>query len=739
MRARATLAALAFGLAAASLLGQTPTPVPGPAIGNEFLVNAYTNGDQAEPGIASAADGSFVVVWTNRLYVPPPQPTPTPPATPFVPITGRRFDRTGEAAGPDFQVSTFSTGTRYSPAVASEPDGDFVVVWTSVVGEYDTNIRARLFDAGGSETLPEFTVNTFTTSYQLLADVARNDAGFVVVWASLAFSTPPQDGDQGGVIARRFDASGNALGPEFVVNSTTTGNQTLPRVAMNANGHFVVAWLGQDTDTTGIRARRFDASGNPLGLEFPVNVNYTSTQNVPDVAIGPEGEFVVTWISFDGAQDGIFARRFDAEGNPLVTDFKVNAYTTSFQTRPRVAMGPDGSFVIAWQGFGDAGPSSLGVSVRRFNTNGQSIGVSDFLVNQYTTSVQFFPVVSTDAQGQTVIAWSSYNQAFDTSREDIYARRFGAPGVGPILVSGDPAGVLESGETVTLAPAWVNTGLTPLLLVCTLGDLTGPPGPVYSVDDGTADYGTIAAGGTNDCATATGDCYMVTVSGARPVPHWDATFLESLTSNGPFLGAPAPLTKTWALHIGESFPDVPTDNLFYRFIETLFHNGVTGGCSAGNYCPTNPVTRAQMAVFLLKSKFGQAHAPPACTGTVFPDVPCTGGPFDPWIEELAALGITGGCGGGLYCPGNTVTRQQMAVFLLKALEGSAYLPPACTGVFDDVPCTPGTGFSDWIEELSNRGITGGCSVTPPLYCPTNPNNRGQMAVFLGKTFGLVLY
>ena len=126
-------------------------------------------------------------------------------------------------------------------------------------------------------------------------------------------------------------------------------------------------------------------------------------------------------------------------------------------------------------------------------------------------------------------------------------------------------------------------------------------------------------------------------------------------------------------------------------------------------------------------------------GTVFNDVPCTGGGFDPWIEELAGLQITGGCGNGNYCPNNTVTRQQMAVFLLKALEGSAYDPPDCTGVFDDVTCTPGTGFSDWIEELADRGITGGCSVAPPLYCPTNPNNRGQMAVFLVKTFGLVLY
>jgi hypothetical protein len=214
----------------------------------------------------------------------------------------------------------------------------------------------------------------------------------------------------------------------------------------------------------------------------------------------------------------------------------------------------------------------------------------------------------------------------------------------------------------------------------------------------------------------------------RPVQHWDAQLQEALSAGIP---------KTWPIHIGESFADVPTDNLFYKFIETLFHNGITGGCAGGGYCPTNPVTRAQMAVFLLKSKFGPAHIPPPCTGIVFTDVPCTGGPFDPWIEELAALQITGGCGGGNYCPNNTVTRQQMAVFLLKALFGSGYVPTPCFQTFDDVPCP--SQFADWIQDLYARAITGGCSVTPPLYCPTNPNNRGQMAVFLVKTFGLVLY
>ena len=186
--------------------------------------------------------------------------------------------------------------------------------------------------------------------------------------------------------------------------------------------------------------------------------------------------------------------------------------------------------------------------------------------------------------------------------------------------------------------------------------------------------------------------------------------------------------------MGDSFPDVPTSQQFYAFIENLFHNEITGGCGGGNYCPANSVTRAQMAVFLMKAKLGAAEMPPPATGTVFADVPASN-PFAPWIEQLAHFGVTGGCGGGNYCPNNPVTRAQMAVFLLKSQHGSAYSPPACTGVFPDVPCP--SQFADWIEQLHAEGITGGCG--GGNYCPNSPNTRGQMAVFLVKTFGLHLY
>jgi hypothetical protein len=181
------------------------------------------------------------------------------------------------------------------------------------------------------------------------------------------------------------------------------------------------------------------------------------------------------------------------------------------------------------------------------------------------------------------------------------------------------------------------------------------------------------------------------------------------------------------------FADVPQSHPFHSFVETILRAAVTAGCGAGVYCPDESVTRAQMAVFLLKARYGACYAPPEATGAVFTDVPADH-PFGAWIEELALLGVTGGCGGGSYCPDAPVTRAQMAVFLLKTLLGSGYAPPDATGIFGDVP--PGSFADDWIEDLYARGVTGGCSAAPLLYCPGNANTRGQMAVFLVRTFGL---
>jgi hypothetical protein len=113
------------------------------------------------------------------------------------------------------------------------------------------------------------------------------------------------------------------------------------------------------------------------------------------------------------------------------------------------------------------------------------------------------------------------------------------------------------------------------------------------------------------------------------------------------------------------FTDVPTTYWAAAWIKRLAAEGITGGCASGKYCPESAVTRAQMAVFLLRSKYGATYTPPGVgNGSGFSDVPSSYWAAA-WIKQLVAEGITAGCSAGSYCPEAPVTRAQMAVFLVK--------------------------------------------------------------------------
>ncbi len=174
------------------------------------------------------------------------------------------------------------------------------------------------------------------------------------------------------------------------------------------------------------------------------------------------------------------------------------------------------------------------------------------------------------------------------------------------------------------------------------------------------------------------------------------------------------------------FTDVPAGAFAEDFINTLFYNGITSGCTATTFCPDNSITRKEMAVFL-ESSLG-VTAVPACAGTIFTDVTAAsiGAAFCGYIEKLAGDGITGGCGGSNFCPDAPVTRGQMAVFIEAALKNPAN---ACAGQFTDATgALVGAVACGFIEKLAADGITGGCTAT--TFCPNNPVTRAQMAVFL---------
>jgi alkaline phosphatase len=155
------------------------------------------------------------------------------------------------------------------------------------------------------------------------------------------------------------------------------------------------------------------------------------------------------------------------------------------------------------------------------------------------------------------------------------------------------------------------------------------------------------------------------------------------------------------------------------------------------YCPENSVTRAQMAVFLERGMHGSEYTPPTATGAVFGDVPSdhwAAAWIEQIYADGITSGCSSGP--MMYCPEHSVSRAQMAVFLERAMHWpDPYSPPGGTGtLFDDV--SGGYWAVDWIEQLYADGITSGCSSDPLMYCPEDAVTRAQMAVFLVRSFAL---
>lgn len=196
----------------------------------------------------------------------------------------------------------------------------------------------------------------------------------------------------------------------------------------------------------------------------------------------------------------------------------------------------------------------------------------------------------------------------------------------------------------------------------------------------------------------------------------------------------------WARHHNggrpRAFADVPLNHWAWLWIEELYATGVTSGCGTNprTYCPSSELSRQALATYLLKARFGKNYTPPPATG-LFADVPVSS-PFAPWIEDLVNRGIAAGCDASppRFCPTQAVTRQQMAVLLLRARFGGGYTPPPATGQFVDVPVS--SPFARWIEDFANRGITSGCDASPPRFCPGLAALRAQTAVYLVEAFGL---
>jgi len=284
----------------------------------------------------------------------------------------------------------------YALSVASDGDGDFVVVWDDTPGG-DSQIYARAFDARGNARTESFQVNTFNEGDQDSPVVSmRTDGDFVAVWQSAG-----QDGSGAGVYGRRYSANGMALGDEFLVNGTTTGDQANSRIAMNVTGDFAIVWEGN-----GIWVRRYGADGFALTGELRVDSPAASPGRHPDVALDASGNFVVVWQRSEGnLTQSVRARRFTKVGEAIGDETTVGAGTLALF--PRVDVNLIGDFVVVWKDMNLT-------KARLFNPDGVAKG-DELTVHTGDLFAQpdvIMPAnVSMDVAGGFSIVWNAYSAA----------------------------------------------------------------------------------------------------------------------------------------------------------------------------------------------------------------------------------------------------------------------------------------------------------------------------------------
>ncbi len=417
------IAALALGLAGRVCAQVSPN-------GPEFQVNSYTTSHQNYPAIASDATGNFVVVWQSLGSSADDSSSES--------IQGQRYASSGAPIGGEFQVNSYTTDDQIFPTVASGANGNFVVVWQSLgSGGTDNDgwsVQGQRYASNGTPIGGEFQVNSYTNSFQNNPAIASDATGnFVVVWRS--YGSAGDDNSSFSVQGQRYASNGAPIGGEFQVNSYTTDSQYDPAVASDAAGNFVVAWMSlgsasDDNNSWSIQGQRYDSNGTEISGEFQVNSYTTGGQYFPTVASDANGNFVVAWKSngsngTDSSNFSVQGQRYASNGTPIGDEFQVNSYTTGIQAWPKIATDAAGNFVVVWESFG-TDSDSYGIQGQRYDSSGTKIG-DEFQVNSYTTAGQTRPAVASGANGNFVVGWESVGSAGDdNSGFSIQGQRYDA-------------------------------------------------------------------------------------------------------------------------------------------------------------------------------------------------------------------------------------------------------------------------------------------------------------------------
>ena len=283
-------------------------------IGNDVLVNTFTNNMQIDPSVATLTGGNVLVAWGSFNQIS---------SSSLQDVYAQLLTPTGQKVGGEFLVNQFTSFNQRSPAVAALSGGGFVVVWvseqerwTDANGPPSVDIYGRLYTASGAAIGGEFLINVGTNICANPSVAAGSDGGFMVAWGEKDSLHQTNSWD---VFARPFSSTGSG-GTARRANTFTFGDQYAPKITATGTDYLLV-WtsLGQDGSHEGVYGQYLHGDGSLWGGELRVNTTVINGQIHPAVASDGGSRFLAVWSSYVGGQNSfdLYAQRYSRYMPPL--------------------------------------------------------------------------------------------------------------------------------------------------------------------------------------------------------------------------------------------------------------------------------------------------------------------------------------------------------------------------------------------------------------------------------------
>lgn len=389
--------------------------------GGESALTGNLPGDQVHPSVSFTTNGGYVVwedYWIDNKGLG---------------VGAMRLKSDLTSTGVPFRVDSVTSADQEAAQVSVLNGGGAAFAWQGGT-RAKQHIFVRFLSSSNSWLTGDVMANTVTNKYQTTPVITTLLNGNVaVVYVS---GNQAAEGSMADVYLQMFAPDGSRVGAETLVNQFTANNQRTPAVAALADGKLAIAWISEQQRWTDVSngvpsvdvfARIFDAGGNALGSEFLLNLN-SSVCAAPDLAASPDGGFLATWMEKDLAvrKNGwdVFARRFNPGSWVGGNEVRVNTQLYGDQYSPKIRRSGS-TYLDIWTSIGQDG-SREGVFGRYLNDDG-SVSGGEFQVNSTTFGSQMHQALGSDGAGRFLAAWTSFDPG--PSGFNLYGQKYADPSV----------------------------------------------------------------------------------------------------------------------------------------------------------------------------------------------------------------------------------------------------------------------------------------------------------------------